>query len=176
MEAFTGPCGQKHLVKTEEGTIKTLTKTPRLGWSYLCHLMINVESGITGQLVHILFQQRPISENHASVGRAARLRSGRGPEESAPKSLSHRKTQLFGGLLEFQTFFWRVFIFILGGFKETDVYFSDDTQTDINKQLNEINMACQMECFTDLLDFFLCFVNHVFIWERAQTNTKHLER
>lgn len=46
--------------------------------------------------------------------------------------------------------------FILGGFKETDVYFSDDTQTDINKQLNEINTARQMECFIDLLDFLFC--------------------
>lgn len=46
------------------------------------------------------------------------------------------------------------FFFILWGSKETDAYFSDDTQTDINKQLNEINMACQMECFIDLLDFY----------------------
>lgn len=78
MEALTGPCGEKHLVKTEEGTIKTQKKfgTPCLGRSYLCHLMINAESGITGQLVHFLFLQHPISENHASVGRTARLRSG----------------------------------------------------------------------------------------------------
>lgn len=136
--------------------------------------MINVESGITGQLVHFLFQQRPISENHASVGRAARLRSGRGPEESVPKFLSHRKTQLFWGAFRVPNFFLFFFLmslltslfffFILGGFKETDVYFSDDTQTDINKQLNEINMACQMECFTDLLDLFIFFVNHILIW------------
>lgn len=99
----------------------------------------------------------------------------RSREKHAKISLPQKKKQLFFRAFTVPNFFFPKFIFILGAFKETDVYFSDDTQTDINKQLNEINMACQMECFTNLLDFFF-FVNHVFIWERAQRNRKHLER